>query len=386
MKEAVVVVVDVGTGVSALSEEDHEALRSCVAEQFWRKMMFTTQDEMAIVLAGAAQTHNALNQNHPNEYKNLAVLRNLSTPSAEHLQAISNFPIGGERMDVVEALILAADLLHQRVGTKRFKKRVFLYTAAMDECTRKDDLDSVVNAYANQDIRLDVVGVSFCFKNKEAADAQTNWETLTDKQQNEKVLYHIIDSLRSHKEAITAANKKFHYHLCNSSSLMLMEDAVQTLMTEASKKVRLTTLANCTFDFGDEKEHNLSLRIPIKLYTKTMLTRPPSLKASSKKARLDADAVGMSPFFLHFTNYLTPSQHCSPTIRRWCNNTQLYGNDVTPQPQIDFQILLFFFFQISMCTLPILPPPHPTPPLSRPLCAVRSRDRQTVLPLRRRRA
>ena len=286
IKEAAVVVVDLGAGLRTLGPQTHDELRSCVSEQLWRSFLYGGQNEMGLLLAGTDGTHNTLHARHPSEYKHLTVAKDVGHVTADDVKGMAGrVQVQGGRVDLVEALILAGDMLHARIQDKyRFRQRIFIYTGAFDECERKDDLVRVLDSFAAKDIRVDVVGVDFCFRTAEEARRREDWDALTVKQQNEKVLRHVVETLQSHVEP---PSTKGHYGLCTASSVMMLDEAVGYLRAETKKAVRMTTLATVTLDLGDADSDGC-LRIPLKMYTKTMKATGATMVKASKKARLEA--------------------------------------------------------------------------------------------------
>jgi ATP-dependent DNA helicase 2 subunit 2 len=95
-----------------------------------QKLLFTKQDELAIVLVGTNETNNVLNENDPDSYQHVSVLRPLGKPDLSFLELIDSIDIEPAEGDVIDGLLVAMEMIHTRVKKLKFTKRIFLVTDA----------------------------------------------------------------------------------------------------------------------------------------------------------------------------------------------------------------------------------------------------------------
>eukprot|EP01063_Lacrimia_lanifica_P011323 TRINITY_DN18130_c0_g1_i1.p2 TRINITY_DN18130_c0_g1~~TRINITY_DN18130_c0_g1_i1.p2 ORF type:complete len:814 (+),score=333.55 TRINITY_DN18130_c0_g1_i1:102-2444(+) len=276
--------------MAALPESVSEEIRGCVAEQLLRKVMHHKQDEVGLVIAGTEATHNNLAAQHEGHYEHLTQYMEVRKPTLDDIKNLKAVDArAGGAVDMVETLILAADLLNTRIAGKyRFRKRVFYYTGAGDEVEKKDDLPALIQGYASQDIELTVVGVDFHYETAEEAAVEEDWDTLSTKRANEKVIYHLLKTLQENPEMPSMKN---HYNLTTRSICIPLPDVLANLAAESIKSVRqVSCLSKMCIEFGEDDGHGLS--IPVVGFVKSRKADVGSFEKVSKKARaLDADAT-----------------------------------------------------------------------------------------------
>jgi len=67
--------------------------------------------------------------------------------------------IGNEDGNMLDAIIVAMDALCRRVGTKKFKKRIFVVTDGEKEMDGMDDGGSIIKQAQDEEIEINVVGI-----------------------------------------------------------------------------------------------------------------------------------------------------------------------------------------------------------------------------------
>lgn len=115
---------------------------------------------------GSEETDNQLNEEQgADEYRNVAVLWSLDTPTLhmwEKLRALAPAKAGVDtKVDILDGLIVALDLLFRRTDGKKYDKRLLVITDAAERITDAGDVDSVVEMMQSMDVKLQVIGIDF---------------------------------------------------------------------------------------------------------------------------------------------------------------------------------------------------------------------------------
>ncbi|EGC29713.1 hypothetical protein DICPUDRAFT_158675 [Dictyostelium purpureum] len=194
-KEAVVIVLDVGIGMtSVLSNNNNnetspieDALRS-VTLLYQQKLIYSKKDELGLVLIGTKGTKNNLQDDG---YQHITVASDIEEPSIETLKYLENLGPGESKGDVIDSLIVAMDMLIKRTENKKYQKRIFLVTNAKDPINT-DDLTIVKDQFKKIDVKLNIIGVDFT---DEEELKKINNKNFTNKQKNEIFLREFADSV-----------------------------------------------------------------------------------------------------------------------------------------------------------------------------------------------
>jgi ATP-dependent DNA helicase 2 subunit 2 len=166
-KEAIVLIIDAGPSMVEAREQDggarsdgteprklttrfHDAMRAA-AMLIQRKLLFPQSgDRLGIVLFGTKETKNEL-ADEAGAYGNIFVVHDLEAPSVELLRQVSDGgsitpEVGGAKGDLLDALVVAMDMIVKRIGKKRYQKRVFMITDA-ETATSKSHLGTIVERF-----------------------------------------------------------------------------------------------------------------------------------------------------------------------------------------------------------------------------------------------
>ena len=116
--------------------------------------MYASSHELGIVLVNSSQTENHLNDRYSGQYQNVRTFRaieKLDLDSFRRLEEIEceKGPLPkGAGGDLMDGLIVAADLLNEYCGTKKYKRRVFLITdGERDTQYSKEELRTVIENF-----------------------------------------------------------------------------------------------------------------------------------------------------------------------------------------------------------------------------------------------
>eukprot|EP00659_Diplonema_papillatum_P009781 gene9781-15185_t len=270
MKEAVVLLWDLGRSVKEYEtanpgENVVDKCRATMAELMIKKIQFSKQDEVGVVVTGTRETSNSLNTVAPSQYKHITTLEGIRRPTCDSVRKLATVQPEGGSTDLIDALIVASDLLQTRVRKLRYRKRIFLFTLAGDPVNNKEDLDSVVSSFHAQEITLIIVGIDFKYLTPEAGLLEEEWDDMTTKEMNEKVLWHIVSTVK------------------HESLVIPLDVALQRVSDISTRTVAQRTVTRGCIEFG---EGSSALKIPTFVYSKTLRAGMPSLRRVSRKARV----------------------------------------------------------------------------------------------------
>jgi len=164
-KEAIVFCIDVSSSMGATDPGKRQTRLKEVMEGvkllIEAKVLQSKQNECGVVLFGASETANPLNE-ASGGYDNVSILEGVHRPSVVSLPAkLDQVQVGVEHGDLIDGLVVAVDTLHRRVGKLKFTKTVYLVTAAEDRIESPADLEATVGHMISQEISLVVVGLGF---------------------------------------------------------------------------------------------------------------------------------------------------------------------------------------------------------------------------------
>eukprot|EP01094_Clydonella_sp_ATCC50884_P012155 TRINITY_DN2207_c0_g1_i1.p1 TRINITY_DN2207_c0_g1~~TRINITY_DN2207_c0_g1_i1.p1 ORF type:complete len:785 (-),score=247.92 TRINITY_DN2207_c0_g1_i1:306-2513(-) len=261
MKEAIVILLDVGASMTAGGTSRLEAAVKAVHMLVQQKILFKPKDDIGVVLFGSEETNNDLSSVG---YQHVNVTRHLCVPDIGLLREIEQITPGGQSADFIDALIVAMDMLNKRKG--KCSRRIFLVTDAGQEVNR-DAVDVVLKQFENMECKLNVIGVDFAEEEDEEGEGSDVAATSSA-------------SNRPPRSAIKEANERFLREIVEQVSGVVVEadDALELMSYFRAKSV----LQRPAF------RGNLSIspvvQIPIYMYVKTMEQKFPTLKKISKIA------------------------------------------------------------------------------------------------------
>ncbi|GAM18435.1 hypothetical protein SAMD00019534_016100 [Acytostelium subglobosum LB1] len=193
-KEALVIILDIGLGMHHHTNEAkhastttpiEEALKS-VTLLFQQKLIYGKKDELGVVLVGTKGTKNNLQKDG---YQHITMQSEIEEPKIETLKYLENLSPGESRGDLIDALIVAMDMLINKTEKKKYQKRIFLVTNANDPIN-KEDLSTLQEQFKKIDVKLNIIGVDFTDE-----EELENKIKLTNKEKNEKFLREFAESV-----------------------------------------------------------------------------------------------------------------------------------------------------------------------------------------------
>ncbi len=141
---ASVLVLDVGSGMCA--SPSFRVAKEAVSHLSQQKLLFAPKDDVGVVLCGSKATCNSCVVS--GDYQHISVIREVLPCSVDLLQAVLqvNNEVGGCAGDLLDALVVAIDLLVDKYIGKAKKKHVFVITDAADPIRSARDVDVIVQS------------------------------------------------------------------------------------------------------------------------------------------------------------------------------------------------------------------------------------------------
>lgn len=103
-KEASVIVIDIGRFMDV---EDLASAKKTALAFVQNKLLFTTQDEIGVLLVGSNGTKNTLNAEKKNEYLHVSVLADITKPTLEMYSNINDIERNEAAGDILDAIVVA---------------------------------------------------------------------------------------------------------------------------------------------------------------------------------------------------------------------------------------------------------------------------------------
>jgi len=221
---------------------------------------------VGIILFGGKETKNYLNDEHPNEYKNLSIAAPIEPVNLNLMKCADAIRCdkGVADCDFLDSLILAIDMLKTRCGTKKYSKRIFLVTDASFSSLDEHLIQAIISGAKREGIIINVISVDFMSSELDQVKSEKDAET--PKYKNEQALYKICQATPN-------------------GVVLDTQTSIGFLSAFRGKKVNQTTLFRCALEIGN------NVKIPVYGYKKTDTTKFPSAKKRSKVAPDSADGV-----------------------------------------------------------------------------------------------
>lgn len=252
MKSAAVFALDVSCCDAAALEQARQICLHTGLE----KMMYAPNDELGLVFAGTDATLNPLHTASGGEggrYRHITVVRSIEKTAVDYLSPLQRLdparPQGGV-CDVLETLVVCADLLNTRTARKKYDRRIYLLTDARAEVARKTEITSIIASLRRDGVSVIVVGIGFT---QAEANVEGSWSGLSTKEENERVLHYLCSSL------------------AGTSALVGLEDALGGLGELRRRKVLQRALSKLVLTIG-------GARLAVQLHSKVVADKVPTLK------------------------------------------------------------------------------------------------------------
>uniref|UniRef100_K3X675 VWFA domain-containing protein n=1 Tax=Globisporangium ultimum (strain ATCC 200006 / CBS 805.95 / DAOM BR144) TaxID=431595 RepID=K3X675_GLOUD len=346
-KEATVVLLGAGASMRApLRERVHkskadadskelntrfDAAVAAVESFIQQKLFFKPKDEVGIVAYGSEETDNQLNEEQDEDedgYRNVSILWSIDTPTLHMCERLRKLkPASGAsdtKVDILDGLIVALDLLFRRTEGKKYEKRLLVITDAADRITDAADVESVVQMIQDMDVKLQIVGIDFTNttggvkKEEEQPDSMNQEDSEHDvkredaaapsvKVENEKMLVSIAQEVGGE---VNAVSKRMH------------------LLVQGMKKtVALTTKFRGMLEIGS------GFGIPVFCYLKTKVATLPRLSKESQLS-YDKETQGKVKVDRRYTTPQNPDEEVAPDQQV---KAYRYGKEKVPFSSADVE-------------------------------------------------
>ncbi|KAF4321686.1 hypothetical protein BBO99_00001141 [Phytophthora kernoviae] len=343
VKEAVVVLMDVGASMRMPLRErmtrskqnprdELEATRfaaavSAVENVVQQKLFFKPKDEVGIVAYGSEETDNQLNEEQgEDEYRNVQVVNSIDTVTlqmCEKLRALKPSVSTDTKVDILNGLIVALDLLFRRTDGKKYEKRLMVITDAAMKITDTGDLEAVVQMIQNMEVKLQVIGLDFQHTTDDAANElykdDVKVETLSEPSETERI------KVENEKMLVSIAKEV-------GGEVSSVSKRMQLLAQGMKKTVGLSTKFRGPLELGN------TLGIPLYCYLKTKTTTLPTLSKESQVS-YEKETAGKVKLDRRYTSPHQPDTDVAPDQQV---KAYRYGQEKVPFASADVE---FFKFQ-----------------------------------------
>ncbi|KAG6970164.1 hypothetical protein JG688_00004992 [Phytophthora aleatoria] len=351
-KEAVVVLLDVGASMcmplrervsisdknrqDAGDELQHTRFAAAVAaveNAIQQKLFFKPKDEVGIVAYGSEETDNQLNEEQgEDEYGNVQVVNSIDSPTLHMIKRLRELkPSKSEetKMDILDGMIVALDLLFRRTDGKKYDKRLMIITDAAAKIADAGDLESVVTMMQNMEVKLQVIGLDFQHTTIKPKDKKVDEEMPEAAVKDEP-----MEPAASGPDRIKAENEKMLVSIANEvgGEVCSVSKRMQLLAQGMKKTVALTTKFRGPLEFGD------ALGIPLYCYLKTKTATLPTLSKESQNS-YEKETAGKVKLDRRYTSPQNIDQEVPPDEQV---KAYRYGSEKVPFASADIE---FFKFQ-----------------------------------------
>ena len=192
-KEAIVVLLDVNStmakklGQSKDNQNQPEEERIKVAKDAIRmlleqKLLHNAKHDVGLVLFGTEGTDNRLQDvfKEDDQYTNVTTARELQNVDLDFFRFVQNIQttpaaVSAPQGDMIDALVVGIDMLTRFVGTKKYKKRIFLVTDGEKKANIKNEqLNTIIETINAHGVKLNCITMDFCNELEESEDEDDN--------------------------------------------------------------------------------------------------------------------------------------------------------------------------------------------------------------------
>ncbi|KAJ4457638.1 putative X-ray repair cross-complementing protein 5 [Paratrimastix pyriformis] len=175
MPEALVIILDVGRTMSAKERTPthFDAAKKAVTLLIQQKIIYNPKDEIGLLLVGTEGTENDLYEEGSDQYAHITLARDMDTCDLEFLRKLERLEASEHQGDLLDAIIVAMDLLIKKAGKRKLDKRLMVITDAASEIGNPEDIKAVVAQFKSRDVRFDVIGLDFvAIEDEDEADEE----------------------------------------------------------------------------------------------------------------------------------------------------------------------------------------------------------------------
>ncbi|CAI5743114.1 unnamed protein product [Hyaloperonospora brassicae] len=301
-----------------------------------QKLFFRPKDEVGIVVYGSEDTDNQLNEEQgDDEYRNVQVVNSIDSPTLHMVKRLRELkPSQREevKVDILDGLIVALDLLFRRTDGKKYEKRLMVITDAAAKIADAGDLESIVAMIQSMEVKLQVIGLDF---QHTSTSTKLHGHEATDAGKTKVVCKDEPGAApKSEAELIKDENEKMLVSIANEvgGEVCSVSKRMQLLAQGMKKTVALTTKFRGALEFGD------TLGIPVYCYLKTKTATLPTLSKESQVS-YQKEASGKVRLDRRYTSPQNTDEEVPPDEQV---KAYQYGADKVPFGSADVE---FFKFQ-----------------------------------------
>ncbi|KAJ8748966.1 hypothetical protein K2173_013404 [Erythroxylum novogranatense] len=158
-REGLVLLLDVGPSMHETLPEV-EKLCSMLIQ---KKLIYSKQDEVGIVVFGTKETENELTK-EVGGYEHVVVLQNIKVADGSLVEALQRLPRGTASGDYLDAIVVGMDMLIKKYqSTNKGKKRLCLITNALDpvkdpyEGTKEDQVSTIATQMTAYGMKMESI-------------------------------------------------------------------------------------------------------------------------------------------------------------------------------------------------------------------------------------
>ncbi|KJE95979.1 hypothetical protein CAOG_006357 [Capsaspora owczarzaki ATCC 30864] len=302
-KEITVILLDVGPTMSAPTAggAGPSFLENAVKgiDMLVQQKVFTNRkDLISLVLIGTKDTNNELAQG--GQYQNITVARPAEIPDLQLVRYLQDqIKPGKVHADFVDGLVVAIDLIIKAVATKKFDKRIMLFTDARSPYN-DDGVSEIVDKLKLMECAVSVIA-DFDDPARKVFHAKT-------KQQRAGEAF--LSTLAEETNGLTASFRR----------------ALEMLARFRARQVKQVTTFRGDLNIG-------SINIPVYNYTRTAEAKVPTFKKLSAVAQQAAEPGDME--VRRETSYFLQEDEETEVQKEDITRAYKYGKDFIPWSSVD---------------------------------------------------
>lgn len=268
------IILDVGRSMSERTSTIEDS-KKAISMFVQIKMTYTPKDEIGLLLVGTKDSSNTLNEEYPDEYQNITIAHPINTTDLDLYRIIEAIGPEGEEGDLIESILVAMDMLAQRTGTKKYRRRIFLFTDAGNPIKFHENpskanmktMAAILEAIKDKEVELDIIGVNFKDIDEEDENDNDNDNDASSKKQEKKL------TLKEGNEQFL--REKIIAPLDNKGHIIQVNDALANMSFFRSRSVAQRSAFRGCLDVAP------NLKIPVWAFTKSYEMKFPTLKKQS---------------------------------------------------------------------------------------------------------
>lgn len=273
-----------------------------------QKLLFSKNHEIGILIMGSEETINDLNEEYGG-YDNITVFHELDVPSLNSMKLMQDINATNSNADVLDAIIVAVNMIEKRCGKKAYNKRIFVHTDGNCLCENEDQLQAIIDQINVQNIKVNVIAVGF------GGDVSDLKLELTEQQ------------------AATEANLRILVEGCQGA-IYPSSTAMQIYKQFRKRAVSARAKFNGKLQLG------LGHAIDVKVYGKTAEEKMPSMKKHSTAVQFEDD-LEAGQVQITRERALEDDSNSTAIDEDDIINAHYYGKSVVPISKVDEEALKY---------------------------------------------